>query len=161
VLFGAWGYLHGVIPHVGGRVGVLAFAPPLLFSVGLVGLRSCLKLGESRLADTGFGLGFLGMAMGSARGVGLSVPGGRGEWGSLAILAASLTLVGIVALGRRGSGRLGALLLATAALGWIHVFTDEYPAGVARLAHLASGALFCLSWVVLGIRMYQVGRTKS
>jgi hypothetical protein len=76
------------------------------------------------------------------------------------MLAAGLMLVGVVALGHRRTVGLGALSLAIAALGWTHIFTDEYTAGVARMAHLASGALFCSCWVILGIALYRGKRAK-
>jgi hypothetical protein len=153
VLYGAWGYLHGLTPYISATVGVLPFGAPLLFLLGIVGLRHRCELVGSRLAGTGFGLAYLGTVIGGVKGAGLSVPE---NWEQMVL--AGLTLVSVVALRSKGLRRWGVLTLTMVAAGWVYAFTNAYQDGVGRWAHVASGVLFCLSWVVLGIALLRSAR---
>jgi hypothetical protein len=72
-------------------------------------------------------------------------------WGWLTLLYTGLTVVGVATLGKDAPRLLGALVLASGTLGWASLLTDRDFSGVLVPMgdlHVASAALFCLSWVV-------------
>ena len=69
------------------------------------------------------------------------------------LLFAGLTVVGVGMIFEDASRLVGALVLASSALGWVSLLTDPAFSGVLvpmRQVHVAFAALFCLSCVVWG-----------
>jgi hypothetical protein len=168
ISYGAWGYFSDnpdtprlVIDAV---LPLLKLATPALFLGGLVGLHSWVgsRLGErgvSNLERAGvvvglFGsvVGLLSTVVGEDNGVdlGATLPH-LGGW--LTLLYTGLTVVGVATLLKDAPRLLGALVLASGALGWASLLTDPGFSGVLvpmGSLHVAFAALFCLSWVVWG-----------
>ena len=150
-------------------VAVLGAITPALFLGGLLALRSRLLLGARRSlpVEAGFLLGCLGAALGLADALGLeralpALSGLATNWGwGLALLCAGLALMGLatrLARKRRrssspSSSSLGALVLASGALGLVSVLTDPDFSGVvvpAQPVHAAFAAAFCASAIAWG-----------
>jgi hypothetical protein len=154
--YGAWGYLDNPdAPEfvTGAVLPVLTLTTPALFLGGLAGLYSWLGGGGSRLTRTGLLVGMLGTVLG--------VMHGLARWPTLPclenwliLLFASLGVVGVAAVVFEDAPRLlGALVLASATLGWVPLLTDPAFPGVLvpmRAVHVAFAALFCTSAVVWG-----------
>ena len=145
ISYGAAGYLDNpdasefVISVV---VPVLSVSTPTLFLGGLVGLYSWLRGGGSLLQRAGLLVGLVGTV--------LSVFDGLDWW---ILLFAGLTVVGVGMIFEDASRLVGALVLASSALGWVSLLTDPAFSGVLvpmRQVHVAFAALFCLSCVVWG-----------
>ncbi len=97
------------------------------------------------------GLGVLASVVDEEHGMGLwaTLPQGK----DLPLLYTGLTVVGVATLLKDAPRLLGALVLASGALGWASLLTDPGFSGVLvpmGSLHVAFAALFCLSWVVWG-----------
>jgi hypothetical protein len=81
------------------------------------------------------------------------------------LLFASLGVVGVAAVVFEDAPRLlGALVLASAALGWVSLLTDPAFPGVLvpmRAVHVAFAALFCTSAVVWGWALFGSLRSRT
>ncbi len=138
----ASGFVIGVV------VPVLGVSTPTLFLGGLVGLYSWLGRGGSLLARTGLLVGLVGTVLG--------VIDGLDWWEGLdwwILLLAGLTAVGVGMIVEDASRLLGALVLASSALGWVSLLTDPVFSGVLvpmRPVHVVFAAAFCLSCVAWG-----------
>jgi hypothetical protein len=158
--YGAAGYLDkpGMSAYASALVPVLTVVIPVLLLGGLLGLRYRLSLGGERSFARGAGvvLGCLGAVLGviAALGSGRTFfgPTSIGHWW-WAPLFAGLTLMGLSALPLVAQRRLGALVLASGALGWVSLLTDPaFPGALVpvRPVHVAFAAAFCLSSVFWG-----------
>ncbi len=154
--YGALGYLDDpdspefVISTV---VPALELTTPALFLGGLVGLYSWLGRGGGRLTRTGLVVGMLGTALGVVQGL---------DWWPrlpylenwLTPLFAGLAIVGAATLLFENAPRLlGAMVLASATLGWVSLLTDPAFPGVlvpTRPVHVGFAALFCMSAIAWG-----------
>jgi hypothetical membrane protein len=164
--YGAAGYVDspGVSGYANALVSVLSVTTPALFLVGLIGLRSGLRLGARRsfAREVGFALGCLGTLLGVIVGVlseqtflGLTR---IGSWW-WALLFVGLTLMSLSTLPKKVLRLLAALVLVSIVLGWVSLLTDPAFPGVlvpTRAVHVAFAALFCLSCVVWGRVLYGV-----
>ena len=145
ISYGAAGYLDNPDASefvIGVVVPVLGVSTPTLFLGGLVGLYSWLRGGGSLLQRAGLLVGLVGTV--------LSVFDGLDWW---ILLFAGLTVVGVGMIFEDASRLVGALVLASSALGWVSLLTDPAFSGVLvpmRQVHVAFAALFCLSCVVWG-----------
>lgn len=165
--YGAWGYLDNPdAPEfvIGAVLLVLQLTTPALFLGGLVGLYSWLGGGGSRLTRTGLLVGMLGTVLGVVHGL--------ARWPTLPylenwliLLFASLGVVGVAAVVFEDAPRLlGALVLASATLGWVSLLTDPAFPGVLvpmRAVHVAFAALFCTSAVVWGWALFSSPRSRT
>jgi hypothetical protein len=166
VSYGALGYFHDPdTPEVffGAVLPVLKSTMPALFLGSLVGLYSRLGGGDSSLlVRTGLVVGLLGTVLGVVVGVdrGPAYPY-SGYW--LALLFAGLTIVGVATLLIEDAPPLlGALVLASATLGWVSVLTDPAFPGVLvpmQPVHVAFAALFCMSAIVWGWALFRLPRS--
>lgn len=172
VLFATWGYVHrdNAPPYWDVVAAALAFAVPLLFFWGIVGL--CARCGRlvGWLGAMGFTIGFVGSAWGVVRSVlpmsswydyvaeqGWSPP--LLDW--LPTLFVGIAFVGVAAIRARVVRELGILLLMMAVFGWAYHLTD-FPDdfGMLRSTHVVFGVLFSLSWMALGYALWsEVGRS--
>ena len=153
MLFVVWGYLDrpNIPIYLEVAVQALSFMVPALFLMGLVGIYFRCKREANRPAMSGLALAFIGS------GLGILPLSGVADW--FATLLGGLTLAGIATAGRSLRG-LGALLLATATLGWTYYFTDSGAVFEARSIHVGFGVLFSLGWVALGLALW-VGGTRQ
>jgi hypothetical protein len=149
---------------LGTVVPILRLTTPALFLGGLVGLYSWLGGGGSRLTRTGLLVGMLGTVLGVVHGL--------ARWPTLPylenwfiLLFASLGIVGVAAVVFEDAPRLlGALVLASATLGWVSLLTDPAFPGVLvpmRAVHVAFAALFCTSAVVWGWALFSGPRSRT
>jgi hypothetical protein len=133
---------------IGVVVPVLSVTTPTLFLGGLVGLYFWLRGGGSLLQRAGLLVGLVGTVLG--------VFDGLDWWEGLdwwILLFAGLTVVGVGMIFEDASRLLGALVLASSALGWVSLLTDPVFSDVLvpmRQVHVAFAALFCLSCLVWG-----------
>ena len=169
--YGAWGYLDN--PDAPGFVTgavlpVLKLTTPTLFLGGLVGLYSWLGGGGSRLTRRGLLGGMLGTVLGVVHGLARwptlpCLENWLENW--LILLFASLGVVGVAAVVFKDAPRLlGALVLASATLGWVSLLTDPAFPGVLvpmRAVHVAFAALFCTSAVVWGWALFNRPRSRT
>jgi hypothetical protein len=159
--YGALGYLDDSDSPafvVGTVVPFLELTTPALFLGGLVGLYSWLGRGGGRLTRTGLVLGMLGTVLGVAQGL---------DWWPalpylenwLTPLFAGLTVVGVATLLFEDVPRLpGAMVLASATLGWVSLLTDPAFPGVLlpmRPVHVVFAALFCMSAIAWGWALFR------
>ena len=123
---------------------------PALTAAGagiLVGLYFWLGGGGSPMAKTGLVVGLVGTVLGIFDGL---------DWWELewwVLLFAALTVGGVGMVVEGASRPLGALVLASGALGWGSLLTDPAFSGVLvpiQPVHVVLAALFCLSWVAWG-----------
>ena len=152
--YGAWGYLDAPDSPafvMGTVVPALGLATPALFLGGFVGLYSRLG-GGGPLRMAGLLVGSLGTVLGVVHELGWW----ESEW--WALLFAGFSAVGLGTVVGGASRLLGALVLASGALGWISLFTDPaFPAVLVpeRTVHVAFAALFCLSCVAWGWALFR------
>ncbi len=165
--YGVWGYLDN--PEalefvIGAVLPVLQLTTPALFLGGLVGLYSWLGGGGSRLTRTGLLVGMLGTMLGVVHGL--------ARWPTLPylenwliLLFTSLGVVGVAVVVFEDAPKLlGALVLASATLGWVSLLTDPAFPGVLvpmRAVHVAFAALFCTSAVVWGWALFSSPRSRT
>ena len=183
-LFAAWGYLHGniALSHFGGAAAAAAagLLINVLFLVGLAGLCARFRRGGGGLIGAaGFVLGFAGAALDVAHGVhGVVSASGAATvapWyayvraatglpaalvGWLPWLSYGLMLVGIDSVRTGALGGWGTLPLAMGLFGWAYRLTDS-GAIEAGFAHVLLGALYSLSWVVLGSSLWSVATERT
>jgi hypothetical protein len=159
--YGAAGYLHR--PSISGSTSALVFvlsvAIPALFLGGLLGLRTRLppatqKDFASSVGVVGLVLGCFGAVLGVVDGLGLArTPYSQITQWWWVLLLEGLTAMGLAAFLEGGLRLLGAMVLISAALGWVSLLTDPAFSGVLvpmRSIHVAFAAAFCLSAVVWG-----------
>ncbi len=173
-LLGAWGYLHGniALPYSDAVVArAMSLFLHALFLAGLAGLYACWRRTGGWLGAAGFGVGFFGVLLEMSQGIhGVLFESGVVDvdsWHAYVRAVTGLpaklltwppwTPVGLAAIGmnfvgaRRALRVLGYLLLATGFCGCAYAFTE--PGGVVEemgFAHVLFGALYSLSWMVLG-----------
>ena len=164
-MFLVWGYLDrpGIREPAETVVDVLAFAVPMAFAAGLLGLRTRCEGQAGVLGEVGIVLGLIGTTWGGAQGLLhlASEPAAAvvSHWlraytpllGWDTTLFAGLVLVGIAAARERSLRGLGTLVLATGASGLVYYFTDFGAAFGARSVHVGFGLLFATGWLALGI----------
>jgi hypothetical protein len=123
-----------------------------------VGLYSRLRRGGGRLTKTGLLVGIVGTALGVVQELGWwpALPY-LGNW--LAPLFASLAVAGAATLLSEDAARLlGAMVLASATLGWVSLLTDPaFPAVVVptQPVHMVFAALFCVSATAWGWALFR------
>jgi hypothetical protein len=156
--YGALGYLDraGISGYISALLSVLSVAFPALFLGGLQGLRTHLPPATrtdfaSSAGVVGFVLGCFGAVLGMLGALGL---GGTAttEWGWMLLLG-GLTLMGLVVFLKGELRLLGAMVLISAALGWVSLLTDPAFSAVLvplRSIHVAFAAAFCLSSMAWG-----------
>jgi hypothetical protein len=159
--YGALGYLHDPDSPafvVGTVVPALELTTPVLFLGGLVGLYSWLGGGGGRLRGTGLVVGMVGTVLGVVQGL---------DWWPtlpylenwLTPLFAGLAVVGAATLLFEDAQRLlGAMVLASATLGWVSLLTDPAFPGVlvsARAVHVGFAALFSMSAIAWGWALFR------
>jgi hypothetical protein len=172
VSYGAFGYFDDPdTPEIflGTVVPILQLTTPALFLGGLVGLYSGLGGGGSPLlARAGLLVGLLGTVLGVVHsGVeGWTVPLPYPElhhW--MALLVAGLTIVGVATLlVEDAPPLLGALVLASGALGGVSVLTDpDFPGVLVPMqpVHVAFAALFCMSAIAWGWALFRGPRSLT
>ena len=80
-------------------------------------------------------------------------------------LCTGLLLIGIATRSKRTTRRLGALTLATGAIGWAFVVTDTNAVitGIfeRRTAHVGFGVLFAMGWIALGLVLQNRRRSEQ
>ena len=179
-LFAAWGYLHGniALSHFGGAAAGLLIN--VLFLVGLAGLCARFRRGGGGwVGAAGFVLGFAGAALDAAHGVHnvFSASGAVdvAPWysyvraatglpadlvGRLPWLSYGLMLVGVGSISTGALGGWGSLPLAMGLFGWAYWLTDS-GAIEAGFAHVLLGALYSLSWVVLGCLLWSAATERT
>jgi hypothetical protein len=137
---------------MGTIVPVLALATPALFLGGLVGLYSRLGGGGGPLQRIGLLVGLLGTVLGVIHELGWW----ESDWWPL--LFASLAAVGSGTVSEDASRLLGAVVLASGALGLVSLLTDPAFPGVlvpTQPVHVAFAALFCMSCVAWGWALFR------
>jgi hypothetical protein len=154
--YGVAGYLDrpGISGYIYALVSMLSVAVPVLFLGGLLGLRTQLPSATqtnfaSSVGVVGFVLGCLGAVLGAVGALGLETPITEWWW---VLLLEGLTAMGLAAF-LRGGRLLGAVVLISAALGWVSLLTDPAFSGVLvpmRSVHVVFAAAFCCSAVVWG-----------
>jgi hypothetical protein len=143
---------------IGTVVPALELTTPALFLGGLVGLYSRLRRGGGRLTRTGLVVGMIGTALGVVQELAWwpALPY-LGNW--LAPLFASLAVAGAATLLSEDAARLlGAMVLASATLGWVSLLTDPaFPAVVVptQPVHVVFAALFCVSAIAWGWALFR------
>jgi len=167
--YGALGYLDDPDSPafvVGTVVPALELSTPALFLGGLLGLYSWLGGVGGRLRGTGLVVGMLGLVVGML-GTVLGVVQGLNWWPTLPYLEnwliplfAGLAVVGAATLLFEEAQRLflGAMVLASATLGWVSLLTDPAFPGVlvsARAVHVGFAALFCMSAIAWGWTLFR------
>ena len=159
--YGALGYLDapdspGFV--IGTVVPALKLSTPALFLGGLVGLYFRLGRGGGRLTRTGLVVGMLGTALGVVQGLEWwpTLPY-LGNW--LAPLFAGLAVAGAATLLAEDAARtLGAMVLASATLGWVSLLTDPALPAVlvpTRPVHVGFAAVFCVSAIAWGWALFR------
>jgi hypothetical protein len=159
--YGALGYLDapdspGFVTYT--VVPALKLSTPALFLGGLVGLYFRLGRGGGRLTRTGLVVGMLGTALGVVQGLEWwpTLPY-LGNW--LAPLFAGLAVAGAATLLAEDAARtLGAMVLASATLGWVSLLTDPaFPAVLVptRPVHVGFAAVFCVSAIAWGWALFR------
>ena len=150
--YGALGYLDDLYaPEFVTRtvLPALEVTTPALFLGGLMGLYLCLGGGGNPLTRTGLLVGILGTVLGVTQGL---------DWW-LTPLFASLTVVGVATLlFENVPGLPGAMVLASASLGWVSLLTDPAFPGVlvpTRPVHVVFAALFCMSAIAWGGALFR------
>jgi hypothetical protein len=139
-------------------VPALKLSTPALFLGGLVGLYFRLGRGGGRLTRTGLVVGMLGTALGVVQGLEWwpTLPY-LGNW--LAPLFAGLAVAGAATLLAEDAARtLGAMVLASATLGWVSLLTDPaFPGALVptRPVHVGFAALFCMSAIAWGWALFR------
>jgi hypothetical protein len=175
VLFAAWGYLHrdGASARVDAIVGALGVVVPLLFLVGLSGFYAWSRRRVARrLGQIGFILSCIAAGLGIFYRV-LELSGtadaadrysylaGKGwtpqlfDW--LPWLFTGLVLVGIASMWTGTIRGRDLLPLVMGLFGWAYYLSDSAGMVQMRLAHILFGALFSLSWIVLGYLLWSEG----
>ena len=142
----ASGFVIGVV------VPVLGVATPALFLGGLVGLYSWTGGGAGPLRRAGLLVGSVGTVLGLFDGL----DWWDADWWVLLFVA--LTAVGLDTVFEDASRLVGALVLASSALGWVSLLTDPAFSGVlvpTRPVHVAFAALFCLSCLAWGVTLFR------
>jgi hypothetical protein len=149
--YGALGYLDDLYaPEFVTRtvLPALEVTTPALFLGGLVGLYLCLGGGGNPLTRTGLLVGILGTVLGVTQAL---------DW--LPPLFASLAVVGVSTLVFEDAPSLpGAMVLASATLGWVSLLTDPAFPGVlvpTRPVHVVFAALFCMSAIAWGGALFR------
>lgn len=158
VLFAAWGYFNIV-------EGVLGTVVPLLFLLGLAGLRTRCTGRAGWLGEAGFVLGFVASVWGGIVRpfvnmttfyryiVGEGWPPWLSNW--FAWLVISLIVVGVAATMTKASRGCGVLSLTVGSFGWLFFSTNSGGVIETHLGHVMFGGLFCLSWIALGYVLWK------
>ena len=114
-----------------------------------MGLYLCLGGGGNPLTRTGLLVGILGTVLGVTQGL---------DWWWTPLFA-SLTVVGVATLlFENVPGLPGAMVLASASLGWVSLLTDPAFPGVlvpTRPVHVVFAALFCMSAIAWGGALFR------
>jgi hypothetical protein len=167
ISYGAAGYLDtpGVSGYASVLVFVLSVTTPTFFFGGLLGLRALLAEVGSHIERIGFIVGCLGTALGGVEAlinaIGLEqtflglMSIGFWWW---AIFLVGLTLLGLAAMSSKAWRHLGALVLASSALGWVSLLTDPAFSGVLvpmRTVHVSFAVLFCISAILWGWMLFR------
>src|SRR5215218_686276 len=152
VLFALWGYVHRpeAPPFFDALVGPLWFVVPLLFLARFAGLYARCKGQTGWLGTAGFVLAFAACGWGAAQAIavvrtvvygyaiskGLPLPLVANWFGAL---LAALVLVGLRLIQLKRLRGLGAIVLVTAGVGWLHLLTDPGNFGEGYVVHALFG----------------------
>ena len=158
VLFALWGSF-GIVG------GALDTVVPLLFLLGLAGLRIRCVERLGLLGEAGFVLGFVALLWGGVVRPFVNMTAlyrymvreGWPPWLSnwFAWLVVSLIMIGVAVAMVKALQDYGVLSLAVGMFGWLYFSTSSGGVLETYVGHSAFGALFCLGWIALGYALWK------
>jgi hypothetical protein len=172
VLYAVWGYLpQDSLETVVFVRSVLPIVVPLLFLLGLAGLRARCLGQAGWLGEVGFVLGFAALVWGGVVRLFLDktplykyfVREGWPPWLSnwFAWLVISLIVVGLAIARTKALRGYGALSLTLGSFGWLFFSMGSGGVIETHLGRITFGALFCLGWMALGYTLWKHTRYSN